>query len=208
MELQGATAAFNDEVSLSGYHVLRDWLARDAPSLARDAPPAAFFTRWLRTGGHAASLRALRAGRAECAAIDVLVWMRARASQPELCDGLHVLDDVVLATSASQPFVAGMHVPAATRRRLSDALCSLHAGTQSAAAPVALSHVRRFARITDRDYDSTRSLLQRASAVEVSVRAMDDWAADGADADGAGGSADGGADDGSSSGQRQPQRFC
>jgi len=217
-DLRGTTAAFNDDVSLSGYHVLREWLAREVPSLMPDAPASAFFSRWVRTGGHVLSLGALQAGRADCAAIDVLVWLRTCATQPELCEGLHVLDDAVLATSASQPFVAGKHVPRATRERLSKALCALHLPSASTAAthptrrrtsarpsalsttsqwPAALSYVRRFARVADTDYDSTRRVLQGASGIDITDRIMDDVVTDGTK----------GTDERTSAGRRPP-RFC
>jgi len=113
---------------------------------------------------------------ADAAAIDVLVWTRMRTSSPEQCAGLHELplDDVTLVTSASQPFVAGAHVSEDTRRKLSEGLLALHEGSGSADGTmtlegrVGLSHVRRFARVTDRDYDSTRLVLRASASVEIS----------------------------------------
>lgn len=176
-QLQGTRVAFNDEASLSGFHAIREWLARDTHSVdRRSTAPADFFSSWLRTGGHAKSLAALRDGRADAAAIDVLVWTRMRTSSPEQCAGLHELplDDVTLVTSASQPFVAGAHVSEDTRRKLSEGLLALHEGSGSADGTmtlegrVGLSHVRRFARVTDREYDSTRLVLRASASVEIS----------------------------------------
>jgi len=182
--LRGTRVAFNDEASLSGFHVMLDWLAREVPPihLARHCggtdSSASFFSQWVRTGGHASSLAAVQEGKADCAAIDILVWTRLRASRSELLKGLHILPDVSLTTSTSQPFVAGLHVPPATRTLLSDALASLHLRTAITATAslqdrVGLSHVRRFAHVTDRDYDSTRAVLSGSGSLARSEHVME-----------------------------------
>lgn len=62
-ELRGATFAFNEEASLSGYRMMLDHLAAAATDLS-------FFGRALRSGSHLASLRLVATGDADCAIID------------------------------------------------------------------------------------------------------------------------------------------
>ena len=82
--LRGAVCAFNSRDSQSGYNALR---AAVAP-LARGGR---FFARTVETGAHAASIEAVRAGRADVCAADCVTWaLLARHRAPAL-DGLAVL---------------------------------------------------------------------------------------------------------------------
>ncbi len=65
-DLRGRVAAFNDRASLSGFGSL---LGR-VQTLGAEA----FFDRWHETGSHARSVRSVRAGEADVAAVDANVW--------------------------------------------------------------------------------------------------------------------------------------
>lgn len=79
-DLQGHVAAFNDRASLSGFGSL----------LGRVHEPGGqgYFGRWLKTGSHARSVRAVRAGAADVAVVDANIW---RAMPKE---GLRVLESL------------------------------------------------------------------------------------------------------------------
>lgn len=64
--LAGRRFAYNEEVSLSGHHMMRARLS----SLGRDF---GYFGSLVRTGSHLASLQAVLAGEADCAVVDSMV---------------------------------------------------------------------------------------------------------------------------------------
>lgn len=83
-DLRGRRAAYNSVDSQSGYSALR---ALAAP-LARDGR---FFAGAVETGSHAASMEAVAAGRADCAAIDCVCWAMAEHYRGDLASRLRVL---------------------------------------------------------------------------------------------------------------------
>jgi ABC-type phosphate/phosphonate transport system substrate-binding protein len=83
-ELRGARAAFNTRDSQSGYAALR---AAAAP-LARDG---AFFGEAIETGAHAASIAAVREGRADVCAVDAVLHALLARHRPQALDGVEVI---------------------------------------------------------------------------------------------------------------------
>jgi ABC-type phosphate/phosphonate transport system substrate-binding protein len=83
-ELRGRRAAFNAVHSQSGYSALRLTLAPFAES-------GRFLSETIETGSHLASMEAVAAGVADCAAIDAVVWALARRHRPQLARALRVL---------------------------------------------------------------------------------------------------------------------
>jgi len=156
--LRGGVAAYNDEASLSGFHVLRHWLARHAEE------PAAFFESWVRAGSHRRALEMVAEGLATCAACDNLVLQRIRATEPELAARVRALDGVQLAMSPIQPVVARRSLEPEARAALAEALCRLGAGVPGD-APTGLRFVERFVRVLDEHYDGTREILRVAAQV-------------------------------------------
>lgn len=71
--LKGRVLAFNSRDSLSGWLALAGDLGRDPGGLAAGI---------IETGGHRASIRAVAAGRADLAAIDIRSWALALAHEP------------------------------------------------------------------------------------------------------------------------------
>lgn len=100
--LRGRRAAFNARHSQSGYSAFR---AAFAP-LARNGR---FFGEASETGSHLASMEAVVAGAADCAAADAVAWALARAHRPDIADALRVL--AWTAPAPALPFVT------AARRR-------------------------------------------------------------------------------------------
>ena len=82
--LRGAVCAFNARHSQSGYNALRALIA----PLADGAP---FFSTTVATGAHAASLEAVRSGRADVCAVDCVTWALLARHRPASLSGLEVL---------------------------------------------------------------------------------------------------------------------
>ncbi len=84
-DLRGAVFAFTEPLSLTGRRVVVDELAR------RNAAPEAFFRDAFFTFGHDSSIRAVREGLADAAAVDSLVYDFLAARHPDETEGLRVV---------------------------------------------------------------------------------------------------------------------
>ena len=82
--LRDAVCAFNSRNSQSGYNALRSAVA---PS-ARDGR---FFAQTVETGAHAASIEAVRDGRADVCSVDCVTWALLGRYRPAALVGLRVL---------------------------------------------------------------------------------------------------------------------
>ncbi|WP_118132819.1 phosphate/phosphite/phosphonate ABC transporter substrate-binding protein [Oceanicella sp. SM1341] len=95
--------AVNGPDSLSGYHALRRWLARRSVEMAPH----------LVTGGHRASVAAVRDGKADLAAIDAVSWELARRHE-----GVRGLERLGWTEEApALPFITAPGGPAAALAR-------------------------------------------------------------------------------------------
>ena len=83
-ELRGTRVAYNSTDSQSGYNVLRTMLAPLAKS-------GHFVSQAIETGGHRASIAAIREDRADFAAIDCVTYAILMRHQPELLYGTRVM---------------------------------------------------------------------------------------------------------------------
>jgi ABC-type phosphate/phosphonate transport system substrate-binding protein len=83
-ELTGRRAAINDWLSNSGMNLLRI-------AVAPYASQGRFFSEVTVTGGHMASIRAIREGRADVAAIDSITWGLHAEHAPETLAGIRIL---------------------------------------------------------------------------------------------------------------------
>lgn len=108
-DLRGRVCAVNGAESQSGYNTLRH-------SLAPLAEGARFFADVVVTGGHAASLAAVAAGRADVAAVDCVTFALLSRSRPAAVAGLRVLDWSEAAPGL--PYVTRADADAALLRRL------------------------------------------------------------------------------------------
>lgn len=108
-DARGGVAAVNDAHSNSGMNVLRHAVA----PLARGG---GFFDQVVWSGSHAASLRKVREGEADIAAIDCVTYGYIKQEDPASLDGLAVLGHS--APSPGLPLVAGKAVPAELLARL------------------------------------------------------------------------------------------
>ena len=82
--LRGTVCAFNSRDSQSGYNVLR-------AAIAPIAGGGRFFADAIETGAHAASIEAVRVGRADVCAVDCVTWALLARYRPSALSGLRVL---------------------------------------------------------------------------------------------------------------------
>ena len=128
-DLRGAVCAFNARDSHSGYNALR---AMAAP-LARGGR---FFARTVETGGHAASIEAVRTGRADVCAVDCVTWALHARYRPSMLAGLDVAGRT--APAPGLPFVTAADVSEANLASIRSALVRAFAREDLAAAREAL----------------------------------------------------------------------
>jgi ABC-type phosphate/phosphonate transport system substrate-binding protein len=129
---RGLRAAFNVANSQSGYNAFR----------ALVAPLAAggrFFASALETGGHSASVAAVREGRADLAAIDCVTYAALARYTPRATDGL-----CIVATTEAYPglpLVTAITTPKAEVLHMQNALRALTSSPQAASTLQALGIV-------------------------------------------------------------------
>ena len=82
--LRGTVCAFNSRDSQSGYNVFR-------AAIAPIAGGGRFFADTIETGAHAASIEAVRVGRADVCAVDCVTWALLARYRPSALSGLRVL---------------------------------------------------------------------------------------------------------------------
>lgn len=83
-EFRGMRAAFNAPNSQSGYNAFRAWAAPLALG-------GRFFSSAMETGGHSASVLAVRTGRADLASIDCVTYAELGRYTPQATEGLDIV---------------------------------------------------------------------------------------------------------------------
>lgn len=146
--LPGRAVAYNDDVSLSGYHGLV--LALAAAGIDPDAVDLVC------SGSHLDSLALLCDGEVDAAAIDSTVWRRWRRAQPARARGLRWL--AALGPYPVQPAVVRADLPAATRQAVRAALLGA-ADDPAAAAVLADAGFDGFVAVGEADYAPLRAHL-------------------------------------------------
>lgn len=152
-EARGRVAAANDHHSNSGMNALRHAVA----PLARGGR---FFGSVTWSGSHAASLRLLRAGEADIAAIDCVTYAYLAEEDPAAVAGLRVIG--WSARSPGLPLIAGSAVPATWVRRLRTVLLAPGARLQEAMEPL---RIAAFRHVDDTEY-------ARIARLEAAARAL------------------------------------
>jgi ABC-type phosphate/phosphonate transport system substrate-binding protein len=96
-DLEGTTFAFNEEASLSGFHMMRHHLVGLGSDLT-------YFSRTIATGSHLASLQSVADGTADCAVVDSMLMDDGAA------DGLSLRTVISVGPYPAPPLVARPHV--------------------------------------------------------------------------------------------------
>ncbi|MGL3606271.1 phosphate/phosphite/phosphonate ABC transporter substrate-binding protein [Rhizobium sp. G187] len=151
----GLVAAINEPISNSGYNLLR-------AAVAPHAHGKPFFSGVVETGGHLASLEAVRKGAADLAAIDCITYDLLKRHAPDGIDGLKIL--------AHTP--SGPSLPFITRLETSDSeLAALRQALTDAVTAPELAEAREILGLTgmavlgEADYDALLALEAKAVAL-------------------------------------------
>jgi ABC-type phosphate/phosphonate transport system substrate-binding protein len=149
-DARGRVAVASERHSNSGMNALRHAVA----PLARDGR---FFGAVKWSGSHAASLRMVRKGTADVAAIDCVTYACLRQDKPASVEGLISLG--FTASSPGLPIIAGKTVPDVVVRRLRNALLEPEAPLQKAMTAL---RILRFMRCDEQDYARIARLEEQA----------------------------------------------
>jgi len=149
-DLRGATFAYNQSVSFSGY-VLPLY------HLMRMGQANGFFGKTVATGSHAASMDWVESGQADAAAIDSMVLEMELKQRPHRASAFHVIES--LGPAGMPPIMTAARLADEPRVTLTHALVTMHTQAEGKAI-LERGGVRRFAPVTDRNYDDIRRMLQ------------------------------------------------
>ena len=153
--LRGATWAFNEPHSQSGYNVTRYHLATLGETRG-------YFGRAVAAGSHLRALAMILDGRVDAAAIDSTVLELELASRPELREQIRIVE--VLGPSPIPPWVGSRSLPADMRDAIRSVFVAMHKG-QEGQAILTKGQMARFAPVKDRDYDPIREMARMAEPV-------------------------------------------
>jgi ABC-type phosphate/phosphonate transport system substrate-binding protein len=151
-DLRGATWAYNEPGSHSGYNVVRYHLAILGET-------AGYFGHVVESGAHQMSLQLLLAGAIDATAIDSTVLETELQRHPELATHIRVV--ATLGPSPIPPWVVLRSVPQELRTALRTMLLRMHTDSRGQAL-LAAGRIARFAQVDDRAYDAIRWMAQQA----------------------------------------------
>jgi phosphonate transport system substrate-binding protein len=154
-ELRGASWAYNEPKSHSGYNVTRYHLACRGEH-------GGYFGRVVEAGAHQVALRMVLDGHVDATAIDSTVLEIELRQHPDLAGRFRVIE--TFGPSPIPPVVISTRVPAVLRRTLREALLRMDEEAEGRAV-LAEGRVRRFAPVTDTDYDPIREMDRVAAPV-------------------------------------------
>jgi phosphonate transport system substrate-binding protein len=154
-DLRGASWAYNEPNSQSGYNITRYHLA----TLGHRS---GYFRRAVQAGAHLAALEMVLDGRIDASAIDSTVLELELASRPELGKRLRIIAS--LGPSPIPPWVISKGVAPELREALRQELLCMHTHSEGQAILTA-GQMACFARVEDGDYDPIRHMAQAAADV-------------------------------------------
>jgi len=156
-DFAGATLAFNDTISQSGYNALR-------AQVAQTTVQRPFFARSVNTGAHYRSIEAVQTGQADMAAIDPVTWALWQRSNPQQCADLRVFGRTE--SYPGLPLITSLQTPA-------EVVEALRAGLHALASEPAYAALRApllitgFAATRPMDYAVCIEMQERAAALGV-----------------------------------------
>lgn len=156
-DLRGASWAFNDRESHSGYNLTRYHLLQ--MGAARE-----FFGRVVAAGFHQRAIDMVASGEVDGSAIDSQVLAVALRDEPHLRQSLKVIE--VFGPSTIQPFVVARRLPASVKTAVLQAVLTV--GDDPIERETLDSRfVARFVPIADADYDDIRAMLAAVEQADV-----------------------------------------
>jgi phosphonate transport system substrate-binding protein len=154
-DLRGASWAYNEPGSHSGYNVVRYHLA-----VLGEA--SAYFGQVVESGAHQVSLQMILDGRIDASAIDTTVLEQEIRRDPAIRSRIRVLER--LGPSPMPPWVVLRSLPPDLGSNLRALLLGMHQDPQGQAV-LAKGHMARFAPVKDSDYNAIRHMAKLAAPV-------------------------------------------
>lgn len=154
-DLRGATWAYNEPRSHSGYNLTRYHLAQLGET-------GQFFGQVIQAGTHQAALNMLLDRRIHAIAIDSTVLETELRRRPTIASQLRTI--ATLGPSPIPPWVVHKSLPEDRKEALRALFLAMHTDPHGRAV-LASGRVQRFVAVTDRDYDPIRHMQQVGSAV-------------------------------------------
>lgn len=154
-DLRGASWAYNEPGSHSGYHLTRYHLASIGET-------GEFFREVVAAGSHQAALEMILQRRVEASAIDSTVLEIELVNRPRIGEEIRIVE--TLGPSPIPPFVIGRQTPTKLREQIRTLLLEMHhdrAGGETLSAGL-ISH---FVKVKDKDYDPIREMARRGSRI-------------------------------------------
>ena len=152
-DLRGASFAFNEPTSHSGYALPRYVLASRGETNG-------FFGRVVESGAHERSLEMILDGSVDAAAIDSTVLEQEVRQVPSLRTELRSID--TLGPSPIPPLVVSRSVPRPLRAAIQSILLNVHQDPEGALL-LERAHMSRFVSVTDADYDPIRTMARQGA---------------------------------------------
>jgi phosphonate transport system substrate-binding protein len=153
-DVRGYRWAYNEPESQSGYGITRY-------TLAKMGITSNFFGQVIEAGYHAEALRMVIDGRADASAIDSHTLATELNDYPELRQHIRIIDS--LGASTIQPFVAGAHIPEATRAQVQSILAQAHHSPHVAPCLEKFG-MAQWQAVDDSDYDDIREMVRLCEA--------------------------------------------
>jgi phosphonate transport system substrate-binding protein len=154
-DLRGASWAYNEPHSQSGYNVTRYHLARLGETHS-------YFGRVVEAGSHLRALEMVLERHVDASAIDSTVLELELAARPALQENFRIID--VLGPSPIPPWVVTKRLPLDLRDAIRSALWGMHHDAEGRAVLNA-GQIEHLARVEDRDYDAIRDMARQAARV-------------------------------------------
>lgn len=158
-DLRGASWAYNEPKSHSGFGVVRHHLARLGERNG-------YFGRVVESGAHQQSLRMIARGEVDASAIDSTVLEAECARMPGLRAQLRVVD--TLGPSPMPPWVMRRELPAACKLLLRAAFLEMHLNDEGRRILDGWG-IARMAEVNNTHYDAIRRMAREADGVRLAA---------------------------------------
>lgn len=156
-DLRGASWAYNEPGSHSGYNVVRYHLATlDEVS--------GYFGQVIESGAHQVSLQMILDGRIDASAIDSTVLEEEFRRDSSIRSRVRIVE--TMGPSPIPPWVMRKELSPDLRRRLRDLLLGMHRDPEGQVI-LAQGHLTRFAHVEDSDYNVIRDMARMAEPVRL-----------------------------------------
>jgi phosphonate transport system substrate-binding protein len=154
-DLRGASWAYNESGSHSGYNLVRYHLA----TLGEQS---AYFGKVIESGAHLSSLRMILERQVDASAIDSIVLELELQRRPALGTAIRIIES--LGPSPIPPLIISRSLPQETRDTLRELLLHMHEDPHGRTILTNIQ-IARFAWVEDRDYDAIRDMTRKAKLV-------------------------------------------